>query len=200
MVILKVMKKQVIIILSIFCSYFSFGQEDKKSEMEVFYQVLSPSYSLSYAKVNSTGSGVYTASSNGLSLSLFRYGFRKNIFECSGGFSFHFLSTNIVSDSKSLDLKFSGFTPELRAKVFPFGLKNGLYLGAGAQFFVFPYASGDIRLNSFRPMFLTGVSKEYGFTVFLVPPILSGVTNNIILNKDWYLGMEVDIPWSKIFR
>jgi hypothetical protein len=194
------MKKVIYSLIIIFSFSFVHAQEEeKKSELELFYQVLSPSYSLSYAKVNSTGSGEYTATSNGLSLSLFRYGFRKNIFECSGGFSFHYLSTKIDSDNKTLDLRFSGFTPELRAKVFPFGLKNGFFVGTGAQFFVFPYASGDIRLNSFRPMFLTGVSKEYGFTVFLVPPILSGVTNDIILNKDWYLGMEVDIPWSKLF-
>ncbi len=178
---------------------FSYGQEETKSELGLFYQVLSPSYSLSFTKVNSTGGGEYKALSNGLSLSLFRYGFRKNIFECSGGFSFHYLSTKITSDNKSLDLRYSGFTPELRAKVFPLGIKNGLFVGVGGQFFVFPYASGDIRLNAFRPMFLTGVSKEYGFTVYLVPPILSGVTNDIILNKDWYLGMEVDIPWSKLF-
>jgi hypothetical protein len=193
------MKNNFLIFLFIFSVSIALSQEDNKSEIELFYQVLSPSYSLSYVKANTAGSGSYTATSNGLSLSIYRYGFRKNIFECSGGFSFHFLSSKIVSDNKSLDLKFSGFTPELRAKVFPFGLKNGVYVGAGAQFFVFPYASGDIRLNSFRPMFLTGVSKEYGFTVFLVPPIMTGVTNNIILNKDWYLGMEVDIPWSKIF-
>jgi hypothetical protein len=193
------MKKIIYFLIIIFSFTLSYSQDDNKSEMEIFYQVLSPSYSLSYAKINSTGSGVYTANSNGLSLSLFRYGFRKSIFECSGGFSFHYLSSKIDSDNKSLDLKFSGFTPELRAKVFPFGLKNGFFVGTGAQFFVFPYASGDIRLNSFRPMFLTGVSKDYGFTVFLVPPILSGVTNNIVLNKDWYLGMEVDIPWSKLF-
>jgi hypothetical protein len=194
------MKKLIYSFIIIFSFSLAHTQEDtKKSELELFYQVLSPSYSLSYAKVNSTGSGVYTAASNGLSLSLFRYGFRKNIFECSGGFSFHYLSTKIDSDNKSLDLRFSGFTPEIRAKVFPLGLKNGLFVGTGAQFFVFPYASGEIRLNAFRPMFLTGVSKEYGFTVFLVPPILSGVTNDINLNKDWYLGMEVDIPWSKLF-
>ena len=199
------MKNNFLIFLFIFSVSFAFSQDidnnqkENKSEMELFYQVLSPSYSLSYVKANTSGNGTYKATSNGLSLSIFRYGFRKNIFECSGGFSFHFLSTKIDSDNKSLDLKFSGFTPEIRAKVFPFGLKNGVYVGAGAQFFVFPYASGDIRLNSFRPMFLTGVSKEYGFTVFLVPPIMTGVTNNIILNKDWYLGMEVDIHWSKIF-
>lgn len=194
------MKKVIYSFIIIFSFSLAHTQEDtKKSELELFYQVLSPSYSLSYAKVNSTGSGVYTSASNGLSLSLFRYGFRKNIFECSGGFSFHYLSTKIDSDNKSLDLRFSGFTPEIRAKVFPLGLKNGLFVGTGAQFFVFPYASGEIRLNAFRPMLLTGVSKEYGFTVFLVPPILSGVTNDIILNKDWYLGMEVDIPWSKLF-
>lgn len=193
------MYRYILNIIIILSSFLGTAQEEKKNDLEIFYQVFSPSYSLSYAKVNSTGGGEYKSISNGLSLSIFRYGFRKNIFECSGGFSFHFLSTKIDSDNKSLDLKFSGFTPELRTKVFPLGLKNGLFVGTGAQFFVFPYASGEIRLNAFRPMFLTGVSKEFGFTVFLVPPILSGVIDNIILNKDWYLGMEVDIPWSKLF-
>ena len=138
------MKNNFLIFLFIFSVSFAFSQDidnnqkENKSEMELFYQVLSPSYSLSYVKANTSGNGTYKATSNGLSLSIFRYGFRKNIFECSGGFSFHFLSTKIDSDNKSLDLKFSGFTPEIRAKVFPFGLKNGVYVGAGAQFFVFP--------------------------------------------------------------
>lgn len=193
------MKNILFYTLITFTLSFSFSQEDKSGELDLYYQFFSPSYSLSYAKLNSPGVGDYNAVSHGLSLSIFRYGFRKNIFECSGGFSFHYLSSKIDLENKTLDIKYSGFTPELRTKVFPLGVKNGFYLGAGAQFFVFPYASGQIRLNSFRPMFLTGISKDYGFTVFLVPPILSGVINDIVLNKDWYLGMEVDIPWSKLF-
>jgi hypothetical protein len=188
--------KNLFLLFFIFISLISFSQE---GNISTFYQFFSPSYSFSYAKVKTNNLPEYTSFSNGLSISLFRYGFRYKKVECTGGFSFHYISGKINNELNDLNLAYTGFTPELRAKFFPLNLDKGFYVGAGAQFFVFPYLSDEIKLTTFRPMFLTGVSKEYGFTVFLVPPILSGKRDNINLNKDWYLGMEVDIPWSKIF-
>jgi hypothetical protein len=186
-------------ILFLFSVLFCFSVYSQENGISTFYQFFSPSYSFSYAKVKTNISEEFTSSSNGLSISLFRYGFRYKMVECSGGFSFHFLSGKISSENNNLNLSYTGFTPEFRAKFFPLNRENGFYVGTGGQFFVFPYISDEIKLTTFRPMLLTGLSKEYGFTIFLLPPILSGKRDNIILNKDWYLGMEVDIPWDKIF-
>ena len=149
--------KNLFFIFLLVVSLFSFSQEDN---VKTFYQFFSPSYSFSYAKVKTNNLPEYTSSSNGLSLSIFRYGFRYKKIECSGGFSFHYVSGKINNELNDLNLTYTGFTPELRAKFFPLNLEKGFYVGAGGQFFVFPYLSDEIKLSSFRPMFLTGVSKE----------------------------------------
>ncbi len=114
--------KNLFLIFLLVVSLFSFSQEDN---VKTFYQFFSPSYSFSYAKVKTNNLPEYTSSSNGLSLSIFRYGFRYKKIECSGGFSFHYVSGKINNELNDLNLTYTGFTPELRAKFFPLNLEKG---------------------------------------------------------------------------
>jgi hypothetical protein len=172
----------------------------KSQQKDFFYNVLSPSYSFSYSKIRLNDSSEFRSISNGFSLNLFRYGYRIKNFEGSGGIGLHYISTKISESQTNLDIAFLGMAPELRVKYYPLTLEKGLFIGAGAQFFVLPLiTSPNFKVNSIRPVFMAGMSKDFGFTLFCLPTMVTGKIRDVDIKKNWYLGMEIDIPWSRLF-
>lgn len=166
-------------------------EKDKK----VFYNIFSPAYSFSYSKIKANDTSEFKSLSHGFSLNLFRYGYRIKNFEGSGGMSLHFISTKISETSTNINVAYLGMAPELRVKYYPLGLDKGLFVGAGGQFFVLPLIdSPNLKVKSLRPMFLMGMTKNFGFTMFCVPNMVTGKIGSTSVKETWYLGMEIDLP------
>lgn len=173
-----------------------FAQKDT-----IFYNILSPSYSISYSKIKPDENTEFKSLSNGFSINLFRYGYRINNFEGSGGIGAHYISTQITENSKSVEMSYFGLAPEIRVKYFPLGVNQGLFFGTGGQFFVLPLTtSSSVKVNTFRSTFMCGLSKSYGFTLFVMPSMISGNVGTVEINKSWYFAMEIDIPWEKLIN
>ena len=184
----------------LFISLLMINHSLTAQQKDIFYNILSPSYSFSYSKVKANDTSEFKSISNGFSLNLFRYGYRIKNFEGAGGVSLHYVSTAITETNSNIDIAYFGMAPELRVKYYPLTLDKGLFIGAGGQFFVLPLIeSPNVKAMSFRPMFMAGMSKDFGFTMFCVPNMVTGKIGNQTINQSWYLGMEVDIPWSKLF-
>jgi hypothetical protein len=187
------MKKTVLsiyAIMTIFSVYCQSGA-DKITFM-------SPSYSFSNVQIKGNNGSLYKAQSHSLALNLMRYTFKTNLFEASGGFGVHYLSSRFNDGRSSASVDYMGFAPEIQTKFFPLGSEKGIFIGTGAQFFVLPLnKTANVDIRSFRPMLTVGMTKKYGFTMFFVPTLLKGTVDDVVIEPSWYLGLELDIPWVK---
>jgi hypothetical protein len=187
------MKKIILSIIAILTTNGIFCQSGADK-----FTFFSPSYSFSNVNIKGGDNINYRSQSHALALNLMRYSFTTNLFEFDGGFGVHYMSSKFNDGRSSANVNYMGFAPELRTKFFPRGTENGMFLGFGGQFFVLPLSqTGDIHTRSFRPMIMAGLSKKYGFTMFLVPTLLKGSVDDVIIEPSWYLGMEIDIPFIK---
>ncbi|MFM7681125.1 MAG: hypothetical protein ACKO7P_00045 [Bacteroidota bacterium] len=185
--------KKTLLTLLVGCG-ISFLSAQERADKFTFF---SPSYSFSNVNIKSNNEVLYKSQSHGLALNLMRYTFSTDMVEASGGFGFHYLNSKFDDGRNSSNVSYTGLAPELRTQFYPLGKERGIFVGGGAQFFVFPLNSSDeVDVRSFRPMLTMGMSKKYGFTMFLVPTILEGDVGDVSIRKSWYLGLEVDLPFT----
>lgn len=155
--------------------------------------MFSPGYTFSFIDANVGDSSVNSFAQN-FNLSVLRFESTRGQFAFDGGVNLQYLSIRSSGSGEDVNVKFAGFSPEIRGRYHFFESEDvnnkGPYVGAGLQFIMPLSKSSNISVNSLRPTFQMGISRKKNFSVVIAPNFVSVKGANL---DAWFFGFDVEL-------
>lgn len=160
---------------------------------EMGMSMFSPGYTFSLIDATVGDSSISSFAQN-FNLSVLRFESSFDRFAFDGGVNLQYLSIRSSGSGEDVNVKFAGFSPEIRGRYyfFPNEDKNnrGPFVGAGIQFILPLAKSSDVSVTSIRPTFQMGISRRKNFSVVIAPNFVNIAGTDM---DSWFFGFDVDL-------
>jgi len=182
--------KKVILVFALIASLGSVNAQ----RVDRGYSMFSPGYTFSFINAKVGESSISSLAQN-FNLSILRFESSYAKFAFDGGVNLQYLSIRSSGDATtSLDVKFAGFSPEVRGRYFLFASEDknnrGPFVGGGIQFILPLAKSSDVSVSTIRPTFQFGIARRKNFSVVVAPNFIKVDKANL---DSWFFGFDVEL-------
>ena len=182
--------KKAVLVFALFISFGIISAQRVDRGLSMF----SPGYTFSLINVKVNDTITTSSLAQNFNLSVLRFESSYERFAFDGGVNLQYLSIRSSGAGSDVNIKFAGFSPEIRGRyfLFPSEDKNnrGPFVGGGVQF-ILPLAKGsDVSVNSIRPTFQFGIARKKNFSVVVAPNFLKVANYNL---DSWFFGFDVEL-------
>lgn len=144
----------------------------KAQRVDRGFSMFSPGYTFSLIDAR-VGDSVVSSLAQNFNLSVLRFESSRDKFAFDGGVNLQYLSIRSSGSGEDVDVKFAGFSPEIRGRYYFFASEDrnnrGPFVGAGVQFILPLAKSSDVSVTTLRPTFQVGISRKKNFSVVVAP-------------------------------